>query len=93
MRNDGYEEKGGGQKIVVECLQFWPEPRPSHLSGLDLNCGVKGQREHLRETGFGYHTHSLTHRQVNTQICVRVSLLQHTHIIQAHAQDICIYHH
>lgn len=77
VRNDGYEEKGGGgQKIVVECLRFWPKLDHLICQGLTPNCGVKGQREHLREMhSVITHTHMQTQTQVNMQTCVRVSLL------------------
>lgn len=44
MRNDGYEERGGGHKIVVECLQFWPKLDHLICQGLtpSLRSKVKG---------------------------------------------------
>lgn len=42
MRNDGYEERGGGgQKIVVECSQFWPELDHLICQGLTPTAGSK----------------------------------------------------
>lgn len=42
VRNEGYEERGGGgQKIVVECLQFWPELDHPICQGLTPAQGSK----------------------------------------------------
>lgn len=52
MRNEGHREMGGGggHEIVVECLQFCPELDHLICQGLTPNSGVKGQREHLKES-------------------------------------------
>jgi len=41
VRKDGYEQRGGGQKMVVECLQFWPELDHLICQGLTPTLGSK----------------------------------------------------
>lgn len=54
---------------------------PSHLSGLDLNSGVKGQREHLRGNSLGQYTQTSKHTIMYESVCESVSpsALSHTY--------------
>jgi len=72
--------KGGGMTAMrrrrrrEDCFGMFAvldRTQPSHLSGLDPNGRVKGQREHLRGNRLCYHTHTHTHTHTSkhTDIC------------------------
>lgn len=69
--------RGRRRRRTEDCCGMFAvlaKTRPSHLSGLDPQ--LWGQRSKGTSEGNGlvHHTHTQTHRQVNTQTCVRVSL-------------------